>query len=145
MTNEQFWSFVSKQENGCWLWIAGTDGQGYGVCKNESGRKVLAHRRAYALLKGGLSSKIILHHKKEICSSTLCINPDHLEKHTHSSHPDGAVAWQRNKTHCKNGHPFNEENTYYPLRGGRACRTCDKLRHPGKKLSKIIHSDKLGI
>lgn len=28
------------------------------------------------------------------------------------------------KTHCKNGHPFDEENTYITRSGGRTCRTC---------------------
>lgn len=30
-----------------------------------------------------------------------------------------------NKTHCKQGHPFDSENTYFnPNRPGRTCRTC---------------------
>lgn len=28
------------------------------------------------------------------------------------------------KTHCLQGHPFNEENTYFRPRGGRCCRLC---------------------
>jgi len=28
------------------------------------------------------------------------------------------------KTHCPKGHPFDEENTYYPPNGGRMCRIC---------------------
>lgn len=29
-----------------------------------------------------------------------------------------------NKTHCKNGHEFTEENTYISSIGGRVCRIC---------------------
>ena len=27
--------------------------------------------------------------------------------------------------HCKRGHEFTPENTYYPKRGGRVCRACN--------------------
>jgi group I intron endonuclease len=30
----------------------------------------------------------------------------------------------RNKTHCRNGHEYTEENTYVNKRGSRECRTC---------------------
>lgn len=30
------------------------------------------------------------------------------------------------KTHCKYGHPFNEENTYWRPTGGRRCLTCKR-------------------
>ena len=34
-----------------------------------------------------------------------------------------------NRTHCNNGHPFDEENTYlYPRGGGRRCRICQRER-----------------
>lgn len=35
-----------------------------------------------------------------------------------------------NKTHCKNGHEFNAENTYIaPRSGNRMCRTCKSERN----------------
>ncbi len=37
------------------------------------------------------------------------------------------------KTHCKNGHPFDEKNTRVNLNGGRACRLCDNINHSLKK------------
>lgn len=36
----------------------------------------------------------------------------------HGRNPNAA------KTHCKHGHPFDEENTYVAPRGTRECRTC---------------------
>jgi hypothetical protein len=31
------------------------------------------------------------------------------------------------KTHCKHGHPFNEQNTRFDRRGHRVCKTCQRL------------------
>lgn len=45
------------------------------------------------------------------------------DKMRHGTHP------QASKTHCKKGHPFDEENTYSsPNRVGRECRKCRSLR-----------------
>ena len=32
--------------------------------------------------------------------------------------------WERKKTHCPQGHPYNEENTYFDSNGWRVCKTC---------------------
>jgi len=32
------------------------------------------------------------------------------------------------KTHCKHGHPFSAENTYYAANGERRCRACRRAR-----------------
>jgi WhiB family transcriptional regulator, redox-sensing transcriptional regulator len=34
------------------------------------------------------------------------------------------------KTHCKRGHPFDTENTYYTPGGHRRCRTCLREAQP---------------
>lgn len=39
-----------------------------------------------------------------------------------SDHVNG----NRNLTHCKRGHEFNEENTYISKQGRRMCRTCHR-------------------
>lgn len=38
-------------------------------------------------------------------------------------------SYRRNRTHCKNGHEYTEENTYWYTRGNwtwRVCRICNK-------------------
>jgi WhiB family redox-sensing transcriptional regulator len=37
---------------------------------------------------------------------------------------------QASKTHCKRGHPFNADNTYYSPDGRRHCRTCLREAQP---------------
>jgi len=35
---------------------------------------------------------------------------------------------QRKKTHCPQGHPYDEKNTRWSPRGSRYCRTCEAIR-----------------
>lgn len=44
------------------------------------------------------------------------------DKIRHGKHPHAS------KTHCKNGHPFDELNTYHIPSGGRQCRACRNAR-----------------
>lgn len=41
----------------------------------------------------------------------------------------GASACNAAKTHCSNGHPFDEENTGFGKRGNRVCRECARQRN----------------
>lgn len=47
-------------------------------------------------------------------------------------HADSGVHYNARKTHCKRGHPFDEENTRVEPDGARECRTCknEKRRVP---------------
>ncbi len=104
--------------DGCWLWTGNINGKGYGRLGARP-RPLLAHRLVYEALRGRLPE--VLHHA---CPNKHCVNPEHLVETNHSEHPDSAPAWQSAKTHCAQGHEFTPENTYYPARGGRLCRTC---------------------
>lgn len=42
---------------------------------------------------------------------------------------------QRNKTHCKNGHPYNKENTYFSKEGWRRCRACHCENERARRLN----------
>lgn len=39
------------------------------------------------------------------------------------------------KTHCPSGHPYSEENTRWRRTGGRACKTCHRIRSAARKTS----------
>jgi hypothetical protein len=41
---------------------------------------------------------------------------------------DGIASTNRAKTHCPQGHPYDEANTQMTRAGGRRCRTCSRNR-----------------
>ncbi|MEV7013475.1 HNH endonuclease [Streptosporangium sp. NPDC051022] len=119
--NARFWNKVNKSE-GCWLWAGGLDSHGYGTIK-VSGRKYGAHRWSYEYLVGPIPDGLELDH---LCRVRRCVNPAHLEPVSHrenSLRSNSLAAANAVKTHCKNGHEFNETNTYY-WGGHRQCRVC---------------------
>lgn len=48
--------------------------------------------------------------------------------------------WSKDKTHCPQGHPYDEENTRHTTSGGRRCKTCDYNRNREKQFQ-----DKYGL
>lgn len=125
-----FWSKVNKHggtpscrpELGpCWLWTASRK-LGYGRMVFDS-INILAHRLAYELLVGPIPSDLQLDH---LCRVRHCVNPAHLEpvtRHINILRGEGVSARNARKTHCQNGHPFNQSTTLF-YRGTRRCRVC---------------------
>lgn len=84
-----------------------------------------------------------------VWGDTLC--GDHLDGDKANNDPANLApcchgcntkAWGQRRTHCKNGHPLNDENTYVPPRypDHRVCRACRRERmrqyaKPGTKAS----------
>jgi hypothetical protein len=59
-----------------------------------------------------------------------CVNPDHLEIVTHRENilrSEAPAALNSRKTHCLNGHFFDEANTLV-IQGKRRCRACHNVR-----------------
>lgn len=93
------------------------------------GRRVFAHRYAYEQVFGPIPAGLHLDH---LCRMRGCINPWHLEAVTPQENVARGIPRNGNKdkTHCKRGHEFTEENTYrHPKRGTRHCRKCQSERH----------------
>jgi len=136
---ERFWEKVDKNgENGCWIWTAGTDNNGYGLLF-VLGHEVKAHRFAYELLKELIPKEMVLDH---LCRNRLCINPDHLEPVTLKENILRGVspsAENAKKTHCIHGHEFTKENTgFYYRKDGRVyrrCKACNRKRRVRKMLN----------
>lgn len=104
----------------CWEWTGPLDEAGYG--RFWTGEKLVsAHRTVWELLVGPIGDTL-----DHLCRVRHCVNPDHLEpvaQGVNTLRGYGPTAQNARKTHCKNGHPFNEANTW--LEGTwRRCRRC---------------------
>jgi hypothetical protein len=134
---DRFWPKVDTGDGtGCWLWTATCWAKGYGQFCHQN-RRLLAHRVAYELLVGPIPKSATLDHVKELCSSKACVKvvadeqgPAHLEPVTRGENTlrgNTLTAANLLKTHCPNGHPYDEANTYW-WRGERHCRACRLAR-----------------
>lgn len=78
---QRFWKSVYKTD-GCWLWVAGRDEDGYGVFKAEIfGVQVFkAHRYSHILATGEILTpdRLVMHS----CDNPPCCNPAHLSSGT---------------------------------------------------------------
>jgi HNH endonuclease len=112
----RFWRFVEKSDT-CWTWT-GAKVRGYGYFRLE-GKQRKAHRVSYELLVGPISEGLTLDH---LCQNKGCVNPQHLEPVTSG---ENARRQARGMTACRReGHPFDEGNTWIDKRGRRVCRAC---------------------
>lgn len=116
--------FVAKVvpgPNGCWLWSAYRDRNGYGRFQGPHGK--WAHRFSYETFVGQIPDGLVLDH---LCRNPACCNPDHLEPVTQAENVRRFFLHFRRKTHCKYGHARTAENSY--SWGG--CKPCARARAP---------------
>jgi hypothetical protein len=118
-TDDDWWEHVDVHApDECWPWMQSCGSHGYG--QTWDGRTVrLAHRVAWTLVHGPIPEDMTVDH---ICRNRPCCNPWHLRllSNVDNARDNGAAR----RTHCPQGHPYDEANTYVNARGHRQCRAC---------------------
>lgn len=108
----------------CWEWTGSINFAGYGLFWTGE-RHLMAHRAVWKLLVGPINETL-----DHLCRVRHCVNPDHLDPVPQSVNVlrgYGPTAENARKTHCKYGHPFDDENTYFEGTW-RRCRACNRRR-----------------
>lgn len=94
-----------------------------------TGRAVHVHRFIYSVLVGPVDGLTLDH----LCRNRRCANPAHLDPVSLAENV--RRSWQTDtkrpsanalKTHCPQGHPYDEANTYRGANGARKCRACTR-------------------
>jgi len=131
------WSDQRHDGTRCLVWTACLN-RGYGQFSVEGRKRASAHRWLYERWVGPIPAGLQLDH---LCRNPPCCNPAHLEPVTNAENVRRGIAGNEKLavTHCPQGHPYDEENTYRNPRGHRFCRTCarirDRIRPPRRRRS----------
>lgn len=118
----------------CWVYSNPRGGRGgvLGHCMiHMDDTMVLVHRVAFKLVHGRWPMPCGLHH----CDNPPCVKviddeygPAHIFEGTRTENQHDMTAKGRHgqgkKTHCKRGHPFDDENMRISPEGRRRCKAC---------------------
>lgn len=141
MSKKQLDKFLLKVEktSDCWNWIRGKTRAGYGMAYID-GKFIYAHIASYLHFVGIIQQGLELDH---LCRNRACVNPTHLEAVTRKVNTVRGIISIINKergklvTHCRNGHEYTKENTYFHnKRGTRDCRMCRNKRRYNSDLKR---------
>jgi len=82
---QRFWNRVRMAgPNDCWIWLGAIASTGYGLLEVDR-QSIRAHRAAWAIQYGELSSEDTCHHR---CGNRLCVNHNHIlltDRATHAA------------------------------------------------------------
>jgi hypothetical protein len=133
---ERIMSRVRVLDNGCWEYLGCTN-HGYAwVSTDTRNHPVHGHQAVYEAVNGPVPDGFHIHHachKPEGCaggpSCRRCVNPDHLKAVTCKENIKAGCSGVlgKGKTHCPQGHLYNEENSYIYKGTHRLCRKCHSV------------------
>lgn len=136
---DRIWAKIVVHPLGCWEYQGHLIKGGYGMISlgGRPGRRALVHRIMYRDWFGSIPGDLTLDH---LCFNTRCCNPNHLEPVTRSENTKrqwragraDAGKTQLLRTHCKRGHPFDEQNTRH-YDNKRVCRACARHNYAKRK------------
>ncbi len=131
-TSQRFWSKVDKDGpvpdfaphlGRCWIWTSAGPDAAY--CRFwVNGEYIGVYRWAYEQEYGPIPAHLQCDH---LCRVPRCVRPSHItavSTRVNTLRGFGPTALNARKTHCLNGHRFDQANTYKVPSGGRECRTC---------------------
>lgn len=121
----RFWHKLVVLGNGCWVWTGSVNKKGYGHFRLD-GKIQAPHRLTREQVHGPIPEGLVPDH---LCRIRSCAHYDHTECVTHRVNilrGQGIAARHAVQTHCKRGHEFTPENTYYSAsrHGNRSCKPC---------------------
>ena len=130
---------IKQQPNGCWLWTGQGNRHGYGMFQPGPGQqRQMVHRWAYQTFVDEIPEGMQIDHKCHSddascpggpdCEHRRCCNPAHLEAVTGSENTLRQRHYERAKTNCPKGHPYEGGNLIVGRDGKRRCRECDRAR-----------------
>lgn len=155
---ERFWEKVDKQGpmietrfdlGPCFLWTAVLTEYGYGkfaLTRNadEKFRTVSAHiwvlTDAKIVIPKGYETDHLCHTLSSTCGGgktcphRACVSLLHLEvvtRHENMYRGLSPAAKCARQNYCKYGHEFTKDNVLERSDGGRRCKACEKIKHPG--------------
>lgn len=132
---ERYWENVEfRATSKCWRWL-GTirpDGRPQIGEGGKYGKTKTAFRIGYELAFGPIPEGMDLDH---LCNNSWCVNPNHCWPVTPK---ENRGRREREKTHCPQGHEYNEKNTYYRADGHRQCRVCANDRRKAYLAEKAV-------
>ena len=140
-------SKLVRMPNSCLEWTGCLGHSHYGQMTigsltDGSRRTIATHRFAWESANGPIPDGLfVLHH----CDNRKCCDVNHLFLGTKADNTADMIAKGRKsrdngqayKTHCVNGHPFDEANTYRH-NGKRSCRRCSTLNARTYRTEKAV-------